>query len=254
MGIEKGDSGDDRAAAGGAMLTGCGGDSTRSGKDSASSPAPVEETSNLSATDAAFIKDTVNKAMAGGKIPGVTVSITAPDKTFLWSYGVADKTTGRKLSPGDHFRIGSTTKTFTATAVLQLVDEKKIGLDDTLETFVPGVPNGATVTMRHLLNMRSGLPTYSDAEFLAAYQADPLMPSWTHTDVVAFLQRTPVSFAPGEQFDYSNSNYLLLGMILEKVTGQSAEQVISERVIRKLELGQTSVPTPPTYSAMPEPF
>jgi D-alanyl-D-alanine carboxypeptidase len=181
------------------------------------------------------------------------VSINDGGRTFLRSYGLADTSSGRELTPADHFRIASITKTFVATAVLQLVEEGKLKLDDVLETYVPDVPNGNAITIRQLLGMRSGVFNYiDDQDFLKSYEADPLLPSWKPADILPILGRHPPNFAPGAKTEYSDSNYVLLGMILEKVTGQSVEQVVEERVIRPLGLGaNTSFPTTP---AMPDPY
>lgn len=235
-----------------ALLCGCAGNPSPTVSTSSSPPREVTA-STVSKSDVAFIDQTVGRIMAGGKLPGVLVSISGPEKTFEAAYGVADTSTGRRLSTDDHFRIGSVTKTFIATVILQLVDEHEVALDAPLDTYVAGVPGGDRITVRQLLEMRSGLPDYLTDELQHTWQADPESTAWKHTDIVSFLQHTPANFAPGEKFEYSNSNYLLLGMIAENVTHQKAEDLITDRVIRKLGLTQTSVPSP-TTSSLPAPF
>jgi D-alanyl-D-alanine carboxypeptidase len=235
-----------------ALLCGCAGGPSPAVSTPSSPPREVTA-STLSKSDVAFIDRTVGRIMASGKLPGVLVSISSPGKTFEAAYGVADTKTGRRLSMDDHFRIGSVTKTFIATVILQLVDEHEVALDAPLSTYVAGVPGGDHITVRQLLEMRSGLPDYLTDQLQHTWQADPESSAWKHTDIVSFLQHAPANFAPGEKFEYSNSNYLLLGMIAENVTHQKAEDLISDRVIRKLGLTQTSVPSL-TTSTLPTPF
>jgi D-alanyl-D-alanine carboxypeptidase len=209
---------------------------------------------SLPAADIAFIDSVVKQQMAAENMPGVTVSIVAPGKgTFLRSYGVADIESGRELQPDDHYRIGSVTKTFTATAILQLVDRHKLRLSDTLSMYVDGVPNGDIITIEQLLGMRAGIFDWvDDPKFWAAYTADPLLPGWQPTDIIPILQKNERKFTtPGVQTVYSNSNYVLLGLVIEKVTGQKAERYINRHVIQRLELHDTVFPVTPD---LPEPF
>ena len=224
----------------------------------ASEPAPHEAGAHcgcdqLSAEDAAFIDETVAGFMAETGLVGVTVSIEAPGLgRFERSYGEADRATGRELTPGDHYRIASVTKTFVANAVLQLVDDGALALEDTLDQYVEGVPNGDVITIRQLLAMRAGVFNYVDDEtFMDAYTADPLLPWWAPEDIVPILQRHDPAYPPDERTVYSDSNYVLLGLVLEQVTGEPAEWWITREVIRPLGLENTSFPTSP---ALPDPY
>jgi D-alanyl-D-alanine carboxypeptidase len=158
------------------------------------------------------------------------------------TFGVSDLTTNEPFRIDDHVRIASITKSFTATAILQLVDKKKLSLDDSVESFVPGIPNGDQVTVRDLLAMSSGIYDFtSDQAFLDAFTADPDF-AWTPEQSVAIMKQHPSQFEPGTQTVYCDSNYVLLGLILEKVTGKDAAEVIN-RLVDKVELPSTTFPT-----------
>ncbi|MEU4314262.1 serine hydrolase domain-containing protein [Nocardia sp. NPDC024068] len=181
--------------------------------------------------DAAVIDSVVGAQMEAGLIPGASVAIVDPERgTFMRAYGVADTATGRPATVDDHHRIGSVTKTFTATAVLRLADEGRLALDDPLEKFVPGVPNGGAITIRDLLGMRGGVYDYSgDPEF--AVQQSPVRPAreWRSEDVLRVVADHPeAAKTPGQQGMYSNSEYYLLGLVLEKVAGEPLRQVLGD--------------------------
>ena len=138
----------------------------------------------------------------------------------------------------DHLRIASVTKTFTATAILQLVDAGKLSLDDKLSTFIEGIPNGDRITIRHLLSMTSGIYDFpADEQFMKEITADPLM-DFSSDDVIAILRRHKPNFEPGEEVVYCDTNFIVLGVILEKVSGRQAAEIITEDFIAPLKLGQ----------------
>ncbi|MEW2439618.1 serine hydrolase domain-containing protein, partial [Streptomyces caniferus] len=111
----------------------------------------------------------VQRIMREANIPGVTVGLWTPDGNYVRSFGLADQSNGQAMSPDLYTRIGSVTKTFTVTALLQLVDRHKVNLDDPIGKYVEGVPNGSKITLRELAGMRSGLFNYSKDE--AFYEA-----------------------------------------------------------------------------------
>ncbi|MFC5661576.1 serine hydrolase domain-containing protein [Kitasatospora misakiensis] len=167
--------------------------------------------------------------------------------------GTADFTTGAPASTDGLFRIGSVTKTFVSTVVLQLVAEGRLGLDDPVESLLPGaVPNGRNITLRQLLNHTSGLFNYTeDPSF--AFEEDPAgirrwldVDRWTRytpQQLVALANAHPPYFEPGRGWHYSNTNYIVVGQIIERVTGHSWEQEVDRRIIRRLGLTRTSMPT-----------
>ncbi|MGW2643128.1 serine hydrolase domain-containing protein [Streptomyces sp. NPDC001348] len=186
----------------------------------------------------------VRGVMRAAHVPGVTVGLWAPGKgRYVRSFGVADQATGRPMSPGLYMRIGSETKTFTVTALLELVDQGRVGLDDTIGTYVDGVPNGDRITLRELAGMRSGLFNYSeDDDFFKALTSDPQRP-FSPRELLGYSFRHPVLFPPGEKFDYSNTNLILLGLVVERMTGRSLADDIQRQVLGPAGLGHTLFPT-----------
>ena len=183
-------------------------------------------------------------------VPGMTGVVRIGDGVWTATTGVADLSTNESFRADDFFRIASITKTYTATAVLQLVDAGTVKLDDVLETFVPGVVNGTVATVRDLLAMQSGIPDYTENKaFSDQFTATPTMP-WSIEDTLAVIAQAPgPDFAPGEKCVYCDSNYVLLGMIIKAVTGREPGEVITDQVISPLGLRGTSFPTevaPPT--------
>ncbi|MCV7185337.1 beta-lactamase family protein [Mycolicibacterium murale] len=190
-------------------------------------------------------------------IPGAIVGLSIPGRIdYTTAVGVADIATGVPLSAADHSRIGSVTKTFTGTAVLQLVDQGRIRLTDPIAMYVDGVPNGDRITLDMLGRMRSGLFNYSDDEafqdrFFAEAPTGPDAFATTPRELVDIAFRHPPNFAPNEKFEYSNTNTVLLGMVVTRVSGQSLPDYLRQNVFAPLGLGQT---TWPANGAMPEPF
>ena len=152
----------------------------------------------------------------------------------------------------DHVRIGSNTKTMTATVILQLVDEGRIGLDDPVSRYRPDVPNGENITIAQLLDMSSGLANYT-ADLGLNEQLD-INPGrvWDPEELLAIGLAEPPAFPPGEGFLYSNTNYVLLGVIIEQLTGVPVEQAFQDRIFDPLELGETSFPAL-TDASIPQP-
>jgi D-alanyl-D-alanine carboxypeptidase len=209
-------------------------------------------TGTLSKSKQDALQKTLNEQMAKYKVPGAIVGMWFPDEgNWVVGAGKGDKSTGAAPKTTDKVRIGSITKTFTATVVLQLVDEGKLTLDDKLSKYEPQVPGADGITIRQLLNMTSGLFNYTDdkafwAEFMKTPEA-----TWTPQQVVDIAIAHPAVFQPGQKYMYCNTNYILLGMIIEKVTGKKAGDEITTRIIDKLGLKNTSFPMTPD---MPNPY
>ncbi|MET7513181.1 serine hydrolase domain-containing protein [Streptomyces sp. NPDC005480] len=186
----------------------------------------------------------VQKVMREANVPGVTFGVWTPDKgEYVKSYGVADKSTGQKMSPDLHMRIGSETKTFTVTSILKLVDEKKVGLDDPIGKYIDGVPNGDKITIRQLAEMRSGLFNYSaDDDFYKALTSDPERP-FTPQQLLDYSFKHPVLFEPGKEFSYCNTNLILLGLVVEKESGRPLDEYIKDNILTPAGMKQTLFPT-----------
>lgn len=135
------------------------------------------------------------------------------------------------------YRIGSITKMFTATMIFQLIEEGKLHLSTTVDAYFPALPNANKITIGNLLNHRSGLHNItSDPEYMT-WMTQPK----THEEMMAVISKYPVDFQPDEKASYSNSNYIVLGYILEKITQQSYQQNLSKRITSKIGLSHTYV-------------
>ena len=176
-------------------------------------------------------------------IPGVIVGFWEPGYCdFVRALGDADTKTDADMKTTLRMRIGSETKTFTATALLELVDDHKVGLDDPISKYVSDVPDGDHITLRQLAAMRSGLfPYTSDPGFITALQADPRKP-YTPEQLLAFGFKHPNVFPPGTATQYSNTNYILLGLVVEKVSHMPLADFLRERVIEPSGLCHTLFP------------
>ncbi len=174
--------------------------------------------------------------------PGAAVHAGTSADAWTLSSGSAETGADRPITATDHFRIGSQTKTFTAAVVLQLFDEGKVDLDAPIERYLPGVVtgnfDGNAITVRQLLNHTSGLPRDPG-------NATP-NPDGTYelSAVVAAAMDDAPQSAPGEAVNYSNIAYLVLGMLIEELTGQYVGDAITERIIEPLGLANTSFPAP----------
>ncbi|MEU6500461.1 serine hydrolase domain-containing protein [Streptomyces californicus] len=180
--------------------------------------------------------------------PGAAVHAGGPGGSWTLSAGTGTINTDRPIRSDEHFRIGSQTKTFTAAVVLQLVDEGKVSLDAPIADFLPGVVSGngydgTRITVRHLLQHTGGLAPFAPQVVI---DQPPSNPDGTYDLAVLVrkgLSHAPVS-APGAGFAYSNTNYLVLGMLIEKVTGRPVHENVTRRVIEPLGLGRTVFPAP----------
>jgi D-alanyl-D-alanine carboxypeptidase len=143
------------------------------------------------------------------------------------------------------FRIASTSKTFVAVVLLQLVEEGVLALDDGAAQWLPAevverLANAEQVTIRQLLQMRSGVPEYLDKPFLEAVEQEPFRAAlYTPAEVLAFAYDQPALFAPGAEFRYTNSNYILLQMVIEAVTGQPLHEVVRARILEPVGMSNT---------------
>jgi D-alanyl-D-alanine carboxypeptidase len=193
----------------------------------------------------------VERNLAATETPGALVGVWYPGHgEWQHAAGIADLETGAPVTLDDHVRIASNTKTFVATVVLQLVDEGLVGLDDPIEDYVPGIPNGTTITVRQVLGMNAGIADFiAVPEIAAEYAANPLI-AMTPDDILAWIRESTPDYVPGAQVHYSNSNYVVLGFLIEVVTGNSPEKEIEARLIAPLGLTGTSFPLTPS---MPQP-
>ncbi len=199
----------------------------------------------------ALQREVAKHVMAAGP-PGYIARIDNGKKIYTLAQGVADKATGRPITVHDQFEAGSNTKTFTAVLALQQVDRGRLALDAPVEKYLPGVvPNGANITVRMLLNHTSGLFSYTgDPDFFVDMEKDP-QHVHTEAELLAIAFKHKPYFAPGKGWQYSNTGYTLLGMILQKQTGKSLSALVKERITGPLGLHRTYLVDPKVTNTGP---
>jgi D-alanyl-D-alanine carboxypeptidase len=182
----------------------------------------------------------LDELVAAG-VPGAVLLVREGDVTLRLASGYGNLKPRTKMRAGDRFRVGSITKAFVATVVLQLADERKLALDDTVERWLPGVvPNGERITVRRLLNHTSGLFNYTeDGEFVAAAFRDPLR-VWRPREIVAIATAHNPYFAPGAGWRYADTNYYVLGLIVEAATRRPLGSELRDRIFAPLRLRATT--------------
>jgi D-alanyl-D-alanine carboxypeptidase len=178
----------------------------------------------------------VRRVVSAG-VPGALVLVRDGDRTRTAAAGLADVGARRKLHLGDRFRVGSVTKTFVATVVLELAAEKRLRLDEPIARRLPGLlPDGDRITIRDLLAHRTGLADVADdPAVLNGPRSD-----WPPRRLVVLVARRPRIGAPGGAFHYSSTNYLVLGLLVERVTGRSLAAELRRRIVEPLRLADTT--------------
>jgi D-alanyl-D-alanine carboxypeptidase len=207
------------------------------------SPGPAGAQPSLDRAVAQRLDAAVDQAMRTANVPGAIVGIWGSEGVYVRAFGVADMATGAVMRPDFFSRIGSVTKTFTVTGVLQLADQGRINLDDPIANYLYGIPGGDEITLRQLARMQSGLYNYTaTAEFDQALDADPYR-HFAPQELLDWAFAQPEVFAPGAGFDYSNTNTILLGLVVERVTGQSLPDYLRDHIFTPLGMTHTSLPT-----------
>jgi CubicO group peptidase (beta-lactamase class C family) len=186
-----------------------------------------------------------------GQVPGIIIGVWRPGSGLsLINYGVSDLASGAPMNRANAQRIASITKSFTVTRILQLADEGRLGLDDPIDKYVPNIHNGSA-TLRELADMTSGIFNYTeDATFIRKFASHLTEPVTTREIVAAANSHEPY-FAPGGRWYYSNTNTVLLGMVVERVTGRPLRVELTREIIRPLGLAHTLYPT---SVFLPKPF
>jgi len=193
-----------------------------------------------------FIEHYSDSMLTTAEQPGMLISITEGNKViYEKAKGLANIDTKEPMDMKMRFRIGSLTKTFTATVLLQLVNEKLLTLDESIEKFFPSIPNAKNITIRMLGDMTSGLYNYSEAkEFDDSMRINPKK-RYKPEELVEISIRNGTYFEPGKGWHYSNTNTVMLGMIIEKLTSNTLAGEIKKRIIDKLGMKQTDFPDVP---------
>ncbi len=227
----------------------------------AASPSPVSMTAPVSSTAAtpepAYATDlraSLEAVVKQTNVPSAVVVVRSGDfGDATFTFGTTELGGTQPVTTRDHGRVGSITKTMTATIILQLVEEGRLTLDDPISRYAADVPDGDRITIAQLLDMRSGLFSYTeDPQFLAATEVDPQR-VWTPQELLDIAFAHPADFPPGSNFHYTNTNYILLGIIMEQLTGQTASELFEQRLFAPLGMHDTVLPALEDCS-MPAPF
>jgi len=212
------------------------------GTPAPSSPASSE---SVQAADTAALELSLAElvAMPGGP-PGVIAITQVGDNKSVHTAGVADLATGQAPAAGDYMRVASVAKAFTGATALSLVGTNDLGLEDTVGTRLPGLPAAwADITLRQLLNHTSGLPDFTQNRSFqeAAFASMAVAPAPDALLTVIYDQ--PLDFPPGSEYRYSNSDNIVVGLMIEAATGLDYADVLRQRVLEPLGLDSTAIPT-----------
>lgn len=200
------------------------------------------ETQDSRASLGADLEAAVSEMLTDSQIPGAVFLVTK-DGAPQWSYVYNNlEQNAEPVALDQVFAYRSITKSFTVTALLQLVDRGSVALDDPISSYVEGVPNGDQITLRHLAQMRSGLANYSAMPELGELLTANPAASITDTALIAPALAAPIEFEPDTQFMYSNTNTVLLGLVIEKVTGQGWGETVHAQISSPLDLKSVSYP------------
>lgn len=189
-------------------------------------------------------------------LPGALVGIrVGAELPWLRAFGVSDVAARTPMSLNSTFPLRSITKSFTATLLLQEAQAGRMGLDDKVDRYWPGVPNGHLISLADLAGNQSGLVDYSQQPGFFEIFADDFTHVWTPQELLAFAFAVKPAFLPGEQYQYSNTNTVLLGVILEKARGQPLAELLGAQILRPLGLNGTHYPqTPELPPPAPVPY
>ncbi|MCS7483931.1 serine hydrolase domain-containing protein [Umezawaea endophytica] len=193
--------------------------------------------------DREVVRQSIDKATRNGAA-GVQVRISEGRRGFTARAGVAEWGTDRPVPLDGRYRVGSITKVFVSVVVLQLVGEGRVDLDAPVSRYLPGLlPDGDRITVRALLQHTSGLHNFTDELPLdpAGFEGIRYQ-HWAPAELVALSTAKPLDFPPGTAWNYSNTNYVVAGMLVEKITGRPYAEAVERRVLQPLRLRGTSLP------------
>jgi len=220
------------------LVSSCGGGGGNQ-EDSAANTTTARDAEQASEDD---LNAALEKSFEESGAPGVVAAVQTPEYTWVGTLGVADLTSEEPMTPDVHHRIGSVTKTFTVSLLLQVPADGLLSLDDTIDQYVDGVPNGDSITLRQMANMTSGIASYTfNEQWQDALFSDPER-IWRPEELAQVGIADSPAFDPGTEFQYSNTNTVLLGLVLQQVTGKPIGNLYREGIIEPLGLKDTSFP------------
>jgi D-alanyl-D-alanine carboxypeptidase len=206
----------------------------------ASSIGPFEPPPGGDGADLVLQEILTGQLLAQGAL-GIQLSMRVGERSFHLAVGDADDRRRIPLREDHVLRVGSVTKTFTAALILRLAESGALSLDDTIEGWFPLLPNSRRITIRSLLEHTSGVYDYTRERTFQLTTAMFSRKRWDPEELYRFVLRGTPDFAPGERYQYSNSNYLLLGIVAEGVTGRAYADLLQENVLGPAELEHTYV-------------
>lgn len=213
--------------------------------------ATVAQAAGLTRAQTARIDAIVQRAMTQQHLGGVEVGVGRNGRLlFARGYGMRDRARHLPVTAQTLFAVGSITKSFTATAVMLLVQSGRVQLDVPIATYLPGVPHAHQITVRELLDQTSGLPDYLEDPVLYHSILTSTVRPRPMAAYVTMVAHKPLLFAPGSKWAYSNTNYAVLGMLVEKIANEPYAQFLQQRIFSPLRLTSTQVmrATPPIGS------
>jgi D-alanyl-D-alanine carboxypeptidase len=239
------------------LVSSCGGGGGSQEEDSAADTTSTENTQQATTTGEGgqAPEDALNAALdqsfSESGAPGVVAAVQTPEYTWLETRGVADLSSEEPMTPDMYQRIGSVNKTFTVSLLLQAEADGLLSLDNTIDQYYEGIPNGDQITLRQMANMTSGIASYTfNEQWQNEFFSDPQR-VWTPEELVQFAIDDSPAFDPGTDFQYCNTNTVLLGIVLEKVSGKPIGDLYREQIIEPLGLRETSFPN--TDPSLPDP-
>ncbi|MCM2392292.1 serine hydrolase domain-containing protein [Streptomyces albipurpureus] len=208
--------------------------------------APAAVSAAAPAPDLGALRAALSTALSQGA-PGAMARVDDEGTVHKVAEGIGDRATGRAIDANDRFRVGSVSKSFTSVVLLQLVDEGELALDTPVNTYLPGLLD-ARITVRHLLSHRSGLYDYTNDMFAATVPGFEAVRNrvFSYQELLDLSLAKPLTVQPGAAYSYSNTNFVVAGMLIEKLTGKPVARAYSKRIIKPLKLTNTSYVHPRT--------
>jgi len=186
----------------------------------------------------ARINEVVKKVMQERHIPGLSIAVSLPGgKVIEESYGLANVEYKQPVEKDSIFAIGSISKTFTAIGIMMLQEEGKLIVNDRITKYFPQYPGWNEITLRHLLQHTSGIKDVTDVEPFKGNQGK----DWTPQEVVTVIAREPLDFEPGQKAKYSNTGCIILGLVIEKITGVSYGDFLAAKITKPLGMAHTAL-------------
>ncbi len=206
-------------------------------------PVHPEKGKNFSKEIVDQLNSIIRKDLKEMNIPSATVAVWVPGEgNYFFTEGVANTKTGLKRNINDQFRIASITKTFTAGVIEELIKEGKIKRVDKLSKYYPDFPNADNITIKDLLNMRSGISDFANKEYLKTYYNKPQIKISAEEIIEMSAEKADSFKEPNKETVYCNTNYVLLGEIVKKVTGNDIGREITERIFKPLNMNNSLYP------------